>query len=133
MRVMVDANIIISAGLFPESIVGKTLHHITKNESLVLCKYTLEELSEVFINKFPDRIKYFHQFIDELKYALVDIEINDISKYPKIRDNDDLPLLASAIESKVDLLVTGDKDFDEINIEKLKIIKPREYYEKYIK
>ena len=44
MRVMVDANIIISAGLFPESMVGKTLEYIVKNESLVLCKYTLEEL-----------------------------------------------------------------------------------------
>ena len=129
---MVDANIIISAGLFPESIVGKTLHNITKNESLVLCKHTLEELSEVFHNKFPDRKKYFHKFIDELKYELVDIQIKDNGKYPQIRDIDDLPLLASAIESKVDLLITGDKDFEEINIEKPKIMKPREYTEKFI-
>ena len=94
---MVDSNIIISAGLFPESIVGKALHHIVINESLVLCKYTLEELSKVFIYKFPDRITYFHKFINELKYELVEIEINYNHKYPNIRDIYDLPLLASAI------------------------------------
>ena len=100
---------------------------------MVLCKYTLDELSEVFYNKFLDKIKYFHQFIDELRYELVDIEIKNNEKYPKIRDIDDLPLLASAIETKIDILVTGDKDFEEMNIEKPIIIKPREYLEKYIK
>ena len=125
MRVMVDANVIISAGLFPESNVGKTLNHIAINESLVLCKYTLQELSEVFLNKFPKRVQYFHQFIDNLKYELVDYDITNIEKYPKIRDIDDLPLLANAIESKVDLLVTGDKDFDELDIKTPKIMKKR--------
>ena len=133
MRVMVDANIIVSAGLFPESIVGKTLNHITENHVLVLCKYTLEELAEVFTNKFPDRTKYLNRFIQELKYDLVDIKIRDYSKYPQMRDLNDLPILAGAIESKVDLLVTGDKDFEEIEIEKLKIIKPKEYIEKFMK
>ena len=133
MRVMVDANIIVSAGLFPESIVGKILKHITENHMLVLCKYTLEELTEVFRNKFPDRTKYLNKFIQELKYDLVDINIKDYSKYPQIRDLNDLPILAGAIESKVHLLVTGDKDFEEIEVEKLRIIKPREYIEKFIK
>ena len=133
MRVMVDANIIISAGLFPESVVGKTLEHIAKNESLVICKYTLEELSEVFFKKFPKRVQYFYHFMDNLRYELVDYEVNDTGKYPKIRDPNDLPILINAIESKVDLLITGDKDFEEIDIEKPKIMKPREYEEKYIK
>ena len=133
MRVMVDANIIILAGLFPESIVGKILEHIVKNESLVLCKYTLEELSEVFFKKFPKRVQYFYHFMDNLKYELVDYEIDEKRRYPKIRDIDDLPLLVNAIESKVDLLVTGDKDFEEIDIDIPKIMKPREYEEKYIK
>ena len=44
-----------------------------------------------------------------------------------------MPLLAGAIETDADLLITGDKDFDEIKIESPKIIKPREYIEKYMK
>jgi putative PIN family toxin of toxin-antitoxin system len=130
---MVDANIIISAGLFPESTVGKVLAHVVKNHDLVICQYTLNELKNVFKNKFPERIEYLNKFIKKLKYELIDIEIKHYENYPKIRDNDDMPLLACAIETKVDILITGDKDFDEVMIEIPKIMKPREYIEEYMK
>jgi predicted nucleic acid-binding protein len=74
-----------------------------------------------------------NKFTGRLKYELVDIKIIDYEKYPKIRDNDDMPLLASAIEAKVNILITGDKDFDEIMIKSPKIMKPREYIEEYMK
>jgi putative PIN family toxin of toxin-antitoxin system len=130
---MVDANIIISAGLFPESNIGKVLDHIAKNHKLVICQYTLNELKRVFENKFPKRLESLNKFVKKLKYELVDIEIIDYEKYPKIRDNDDMPLLACAIETKVNVLITGDKDFDEITIKTPKIMKPREYIEEYMK
>jgi hypothetical protein len=31
------------------------------------------------------------------------------------------------------MLITGDKDFDEIKIEKLKILKAKDYIEQYMK
>ena len=133
MRILVDANIIISAGLFPESIVGNVLTHIVKNYNLVLCQYTLDELKNVFHKKFPTRIEYLNKFVGELKYELIDIEINNLENYPKIRDMDDIPLLAYAIETKVNILLSGDKDFEEINIEIPKIMNPRDYIEKYMK
>ena len=132
MRIMVDANIIISAGLFPESNIGKVLSHVVKNHKLVLCKYTLDELKNVFNKKFSDRTEYFNRFINNLKYELVNMEILDYRIYPQIRDIDDLPLLACAIESKVKILMTGDKDFEEIIIKIPKIMKPIEYIEKYM-
>ena len=132
MRIMIDANIIISAGLFPESSVGKVLFHITKNHKIVLCQYTLDELKIVFKKKFPERIEYFNEFIGKLKYELIGMNINDFSKYPQIRDTNDIPLLAYAIESKVDALLTGDKDFDEVIIEFPEIITPSKYIEKYM-
>jgi len=44
-----------------------------------------------------------------------------------------LPVLANAIESKVELFITGDKDFDDVIVEKPKIIKPRKYIDEYMK
>jgi predicted nucleic acid-binding protein len=44
-----------------------------------------------------------------------------------------MPLLVNAIESNVDILVTGDKDFEEIIIKKPEIMKPRNYIEKHMK
>ena len=53
----------------------------------------------------------------------------DQNKYPKIRDIKDLPVLVSAILSDSDILVTGDKDFAEIKIDKPLIFTPAQYFE----
>ena len=132
MRVLVDANIIISAGLFSKSVVGLAFAHIAKNHDLVLCQYTLDELKTVFKNKFPEKTEYLNRFLKELKYELIDFKIKDYKKYPKMRDIADMPLLANAVESQVDLLITGDKDFNGIVIEKPQIISPRQYINEYL-
>jgi putative PIN family toxin of toxin-antitoxin system len=128
---MVDANIIISASLFPNSIVGNVFSHVVNNHEIVLCEYTIDELKTVFERKFNDRVRYLNQFIKDLKYELVRYEIKANEIFPKIRDNKDIPLLVSAIESKVNLLLTGDKDFEEIEMENLKIMNPRKYIDEY--
>ena len=46
MRIFLDSNVIISAGLFPESRVGKALAHIVNNHELILSQYTLEEMKK---------------------------------------------------------------------------------------
>ena len=53
----------------------------------------------------------------------------DEKKYPKIRDIKDLPVLVSAILSDADILLTGDKDFENIEIDKPLIMSPMKYYE----
>ena len=137
MKIMVDANIIVSAILFPKSIVARVFNHIIDNYTLVLSQYTIDEVDDVFNEKFPYRIDEMNNFMKKVPYELFILEKID-RKYPDIRDKDDLPVLANAIESNSDLLVTGDKDFDDViikkpRIKKPRIIKPRKYAEEYIK
>jgi putative PIN family toxin of toxin-antitoxin system len=129
---MADANIIVSAILFPQSIISGMIKHIVSHDKLVLSKYTIDEIKEVFKNKFPPRINEMEKFMEKLLFEIFSLEEIDAKKYPKIRDINDLPVLANAIESNVDLLITGDNDFDEIKIERPKIMKPREYVNEYI-
>jgi putative PIN family toxin of toxin-antitoxin system len=129
---MVDANIAVSAILFPKSTVAKVLKHIIDNYNLVLSKYTIYEIEDVFKEKFPEKINEIEDFFENTPYEIFELNKIDSKKYPEIRDIDDLPVLASAIESSVDLLITGDKDFDEILLIKPKIIKPRKYYDEYM-
>jgi len=132
MRILLDTNVIISAAMFPKSLIGEVIAHITKNHKLVICQFTLNELSNVFEKKLPERKKYLDEFIGKLKYELINMDITDFKKYPKIRDSNDMPILANAIEAKVDLLVTGDKDFDEIVIKNPIIMKPAKYIQEYM-
>jgi putative PIN family toxin of toxin-antitoxin system len=132
MRIFVDTNILVSAILFPKSKVADSLSIVLKEHSLVICQYSIEELEEVFKNKFPERFESLYKFLDELTFELVSIPKNiDYSKYPNIRDKNDLPILVSAILSKSDILLTGDKDFEDIKIEKPRIMKPVDFMIQY--
>lgn len=42
-----------------------------------------------------------------------------------------IPILVTALLSDVDILITGDKDFFDVDMDKPEILTPREYLEKY--
>ena len=42
MKIMIDANIIISAILFPKSIISELLKHVVKNNKIILSQYTID-------------------------------------------------------------------------------------------
>ena len=52
----------------------------------------------------------------------------DEKQYPKIRDIKDLSVLVSAILSDSDILITGDKDFEDVKIDKPLIFIPTKYF-----
>jgi predicted nucleic acid-binding protein len=106
--------------------------HVRDNHSIVLCEYTLFEICNAIQDKFPDMALFMKTFIKELKYEYYKFNSDDISDYPLIRDHKDIPVLANAIQSNVDILLTGDKDFDDVAIDKPKIMKPREYSDEYM-
>ena len=132
MRILLDTNVMISAILFPNSVPAETVDIILLNHSLVICSYTVEEIAEVVERKFKHRQKAFNLFLNSLPFELIKTPLNiEPTNYPGIRDIKDLQILASAIKYKVDILITGDKDFAEIELERLEIVTPRQFLEKY--
>lgn len=132
MKIMIDTNILISAILFPSQNMNKLINTIADNHTIVLASYIIDELKEVINRKFPQKYKYLDSFLMELPYEFAYTpDIIDITKYPYIRDKKDLPVLVSAIIEEVDILITGDKDFSELDIEKPEILTPKEFLEKY--
>jgi predicted nucleic acid-binding protein len=51
--------------------------------------------------------------------------------YPEIRDVKDLPILVSALNEDVDIILTNDNDFAAVEIEYPEIIKPHDFIKKY--
>ena len=132
MRIMIDTNIIISAILFPNSMPSRFVEEVTSKHNIVLCSHIIDELHRVFNKKFKDKLLYLEKFLSKFSFELVytpqDIKIE---KYPTIRDVADLPILVSAIIEDIDVIVTGDKDFFDVEIEKPEIITVKEYFERY--
>lgn len=118
MRIMIDTNVI---------------ENVTEDHTLVLCSHIIEELQLIFRRKFREKSNLLDNFLSKLAYELAytPADINS-ANYPEIRDKGDLPIIVSAFLSEVDILITGDKDFFEVNIDKPEILSPREYLERYL-
>ncbi|ATW24473.1 putative toxin-antitoxin system toxin component, PIN family [Candidatus Formimonas warabiya] len=133
MRVMLDTNILISAGLFGGTHLSELTKRIADEFNIVLSSQIIEELQLVVALKFPNRKAALDRFMRKLSFeiAFTPTEI-DPEIYPKIRDKKDYPILASAIIADVDVFITGDKDFTVIDIERPEIMTISEFKEKYM-
>lgn len=130
MRVFVDTNIVISSILFPKGKTAFVFSHLLDKHTVIISSYTKAECIEVFKRKFPDKMDMIEIFFSGINYEDYKTPENiDESKYPKIRDIKDLPVLVSAILSDSDVLLTGDKDFEDIKIDKPLIFTPTKYFD----
>jgi len=133
MIIMLDTNILISAGIFSGSRLAELTKRIAVNFTIILSSQIIEEFRIVVSLKFPHKKEALETFIRNLHFetVLAQSEI-DPDIYPKIRDKKDYPILASAILADVDVFITGDKDFTVMDIKKPKIMTMEEFAVRYL-
>ena len=132
MRVMLDTNILVSAFVFKSKKMNKLIYEISKNHKIVICSYTIKELKELMKEKFKVNINELYEFLDNFPFELVysSTTIPD-NKLFEIRDKDDYIILHTAVTNNVDVFITGDKDFDDVNVKKPEIMNTTKFLEKY--
>lgn len=133
MRVMLDTNVMLSAVIFRSQSMWKMMNWILQNHRLVLSSYVMDECYEVVKRKKPSLISALDRLFEGISFEMV----HTPQTLPKhgwftIRDKDDEKVLYSAILADVDVLITGDKDFCDIDIEKPEILTPRQFTEQYM-
>ena len=132
MRIMLDSNVIISIIVFNSKNLKKMLEIIIDKYKLVLSSYVLDELKEVVKRKFKNKLSDLDELLYNLPFEIYYTPETIINKnFAEIRDIKDAPVLYSSIMSDVDILITGDKDFDNLDIEKPEILSPSQFLEKY--
>ena len=132
MRVMLDTNVLVSAFVFSSQHLLQMVDTIAEKHTIVLPTYVVDELKRVTKDKFPGKYDLLEMFLRELPYELVYTpEEIDKSKFPDIRDEKDLPVLATAIIEDVDVLITGDEDFGPLDLSHPQILTPRGFIDEY--
>lgn len=131
MRIMLDTNIIISIVVFNSHNLKDMLTNICINHQLVLCSYIIDELNEVVEKKFPEKQQVLDNLLLKIPYEIEYTPKNIPDKKElEIRDENDKAILYSAIIANVDIFITGDKDFDNVDIEKPEIMSASEFLDK---
>ena len=129
---MLDTNVLISALLFPGSKINAMMNCIFTQHHLVLSSYVVDELKRVVKRKFPQKENAINKLLMLMSFEYV-YTPNDIEGgLFDIRDEKDYPVLYTAIIEDVDVLITGDKDFSDIDIERPEIMTPTDFIEKYL-
>lgn len=132
LRIMLDTNVLISLILFPSSKLNSMITTIWEQHQLVLSSFVVEELKAVTIRKFPQKLSVVDMLLTQMSFELVYTPSEMEKGLFEIRDEKDYPVLYTAIIENVDILITGDKDFSDIIIEKPDILTPSEFIEKYV-
>ena len=126
MKILADTNILISALLYPRSNPGIALMHIADNYSLILTDYNISELHRVTKAKFPEKLADVDVLLAELTFELI---VAPLSPQKLIAGPKDAPILNAAILADVDIILSGDKHFRELQIERPKVMTVAEYIE----
>lgn len=131
MKVMLDTNILISAFIFKSKKMNDLIYKLSKDHEIVICSYTVQELKELIDVKFKVNPKYLDEFLKDFPFNLVYSPTNVEDRLFDIRDKDDSIILHTAIIEDVDVFITGDKDFDDVDIDKPEIMNASELLQKY--
>ncbi|MEK6691195.1 MAG: PIN domain-containing protein [Nitrospirota bacterium] len=107
---------------------------------VIVSRQVIVETDRNIEEKLPEMLNEYREFIELLAPVLInDPRQKDVSKYLKVINLDDAPILASAVTSGADFLVTWDKKhFISKNIRihsSLKIVTPGEflkYFKEYV-
>ena len=131
MKVMLDTNILVSAFVFKSKMMNQLIYKLSTEHEIVICSYTIEELKELVDTKFKVTQKDLDEFLKDFPFILVYSPTTVENKLFEIRDKDDYIILHTAIIEDVDVFITGDKDFNDIDIDKPEIMNATEFLEKY--
>ena len=132
MRIFFDTNVLASS-LGTRGLCADLLRRVITSEELVVTDPLLDELRRILATKFD----LSEHILKELIEFLVRDSIHGVTGELcaiNIADKDDIVILSSAMNSDVDVFVTGDKEILGLkHIDAMRILSPREYWDQLIK
>lgn len=135
IRAFLDSNVIVSGIHSPDGPPGIILRLYMQGEfQVVVSQLVLDQVIRGIKRKMPSELQSLQEFL--LQYppeVCPDPTVEEISHYSEVIHAEDAPILAAAIASGVDYLVTGDKHFlskaSILHEKGIKVVSPAQFLE----
>jgi putative PIN family toxin of toxin-antitoxin system len=128
MRVLLDTNAIVSA-VTTRGLCADVFRAVLAAHELVTCPQVLQEVRRILSIKFGVPEPLIAEYLELIGQDAIVADSVDLPDLP-IQDQDDVEIVAAAINARADVLVTGDHGLQSLkNIGKVRIISPREFWE----
>lgn len=121
MKIMLDTNVLISAFVFGGKTGNLLIKLLSSGHELLVSEYIDKELKEKLELKWPDKAEKVYELYHEMDFCFY-ASVNQ--KLGVLRDEKDIPVLSDALYQGVDIILTGDRDFLEADLEKPLIFSP---------
>ena len=126
MKIMLDTNVLISAFIFGGR-AGKLLKRLFESEhELYVSDYVNQEFKAKLDMKWPDKAKRVYELFHVMDFHFCE---STETQMGNLRDVKDVPVLSDALYHKMDMILTGDKDFLEANLDHPLIFSPGMLYD----
>lgn len=123
---MLDTNVLISAFVFGGN-AGKLLQKLILSEhELYISDYVDQEFKAKLYQKWPEKAERVYELFHSMSFHFCE---STVQRLGSLRDEKDVPVLSDALYHKVDLILTGDKDFLEAHLCEPLIFSPSMLYE----
>lgn len=128
MKVVLDTNVIVSA-VTTRGLCADVFRAVLAEHELVTCPKIVQEVGRILQSKFlvPDSL--IAEYLELIQDAAMVAEASDLPDI-RIKDKDDIEIIGAALSSKADVLVTGDREVQDLKrVKKLRIVSPRAFWE----
>ena len=128
MRVLLDTNVIVSA-VTTRGLCADVFRTVLADHELVTCAKVLQEIKRILQQKFSVPDSLITEYLELIREEAIMAESKELPDV-QIKDIDDIQIIGAALSGKADVLVTGDREVQDIKrIKKLRIVSPRAFWE----
>jgi uncharacterized protein len=128
MRVLLDTNVLASA-VATRGLCADVLREVLAEHELVVCPQILSELRRILRDKFAVSRELIDDFVGLLQEDSIHVQPGDRPKI-SFKDKDDLGILAAAKSGNASVIVTGDKELQNLkHFSSIKIVSPRQFWQ----
>ena len=112
--------------------IDSVFKYINSNCDVLLSDYIIVEYERAINSEKLAKYNCFN-ILNHLSYKKVKSINHNDKQYIKIRDDNDYQVLYDAIKSDADILLTNDKDFNDIVINKPRILNLKQFSEEFMR
>jgi len=130
MRCFIDSNVLISAGLFPNSVPALALKKAVSPGNIgIVSDYVLDEVHRIIKAKFQNKVTDLEIFLYRTLFTvqLVMTPAEDAPEEARVSDIKDRPILRAALKADADVLISGDKGLLASAITHPRIVAPADF------
>ena len=126
MKILIDTNVLISAFVFGGK-AGCLLELLfDSNYTLLISDYVDSEFKSKLEEKWSQKAEKVYSLYHTLPFVFCE---SSPTQQGDLRDKKDIPVLSDALYHAADIILSGDKDFLEADLEKPLVYSPAMMYE----